>query len=275
MTNTIRRITGNIAELRYQSASELPPGAAGFTQSLRRYAPILAALSGNGGIAVSAQGQNMDVDDAVRKERIKSENLKRQGKEDRTTQGPFLVTIKVHDTDYSGWLSGICISEGDDATLIVDQANSLLGVINQKDRCFTLSGGYYQGFGYFLKQARLSYKIFLLFMSPALVLVAGFALFDHDSTLRNFAITLGIAIPSVLGTAAFLVLLMLRSEIIPSWRGTRVLSALGIQDPSNLSLLDDSRFTTPEYGNPDYRYTSESYRGFIYYYQLDALNSPG
>jgi hypothetical protein len=226
-------------------------------KAFRRYAPIVAALVGNGGVATGAAVQHTFVDDELRKlneaadkdsnpatfswANIRDAQYNRSGdswsmmgKNGRFVAGKFPAEIEIRGQTYRGYLGGQCFEVDEDVVAVINCEGVLLALASPDRNRMVLHHSCSQtGLAGLLRDLWIAWKLmFLWFGGFALACGLLSTLISSERADLTCRILLVLALPVCMGVLIALVLWVRLSlfDYAPAWRTSRVLQVLGRPD---------------------------------------------
>jgi len=240
MAHHFRTIQGRV-----ESLTRLPiPARSGkppFSLLAQAWAPVLLALTGNDGMAVSVQWQNIYIRHTY--EQLDAYSSGSVGKASETDgkspSSPFPVEIEVGGSKYRGVLGGLCFQEGDNVIAVVDDQGGLLAVSTTDKKYIVMHDECVYGLGELKHGVWYAFKLlYLFFLILPLLAIVGLFMFDSSFHIEDFLLILAlvpIAMAVILGLA---LILANRDEFWPAWLALRIFEALERPDLSKLDFYD-------------------------------------
>ena len=228
-----------------------------FVSWLKTWAPIFAALSGNGGIAVSAAWQETYQNDVLARMDYEADQVKNPstwsyanlrelkthtlgegftitGKNGKIIGGKLPVEVEIDGSTYRGYLGGQCFEAGDSVAAVVDRHGRLLA-LSSPDRSHIVMDYtcHDAGFAALVHTLWVAWKMLTLIFGAFTVFVLGLGMAIEFGLSNPFAWLVAlIGAPVGMGILMALILVFRLSllDFWPAWRTSSVFHALGRPD---------------------------------------------
>lgn len=223
MTTQLRAISGKISaiERSYVRAHRKGPGISTLAHTL---APFFRAIQRHGGNAIMRAWQSRYVADMGAK-LARAENAAETNA--HGADHTYWLDIGIAGVRYRGPMSGVCFTEGDEVSAIVDEQNRLLAIARADQTALVMFAGCKCGFPFLMEGLLWALKVFLLIAAlPLLAINCVVFLFNNAYSFGDF-FAVSLAIPSLLVAGVGAVFsLTNRREFVPAWLATNIFAAL-------------------------------------------------
>lgn len=204
----------------------------------KAFAPILFALNENSAKALMNNWQQRYLMRISRQvDQTTHIPPSETGGAESQAEQPYLMDITIDGINYRTVLSGLCFSEGDDVTAVVDERGSLLAIARKDQTAMSIYPSCKNGFAQLMSRiwwvARL---LFWVTMIPMLLVNVGELTLNSSWDLTIFLIVLAGSPFVALALCALLCGIVKRHEFMPAWLASSIFEALGRHDLATINF---------------------------------------